>query len=143
MPSTSAVLVDTGPLVALFDRDDAHHTRCVEALKRIRQPLLTVWPVLTEASHLLGFSRQAQDDLLEFVERGGVHFAEIGFADVARIRALMRKYSDRPMDLADAALVRVGEREGLSTVFTLDHADFWTYRLARGKPFTLIPESLA
>jgi predicted nucleic acid-binding protein len=55
----------------------------------------------------------------------------------------MRKYRDRPMDLADAALVRVAERDRLRTVFTLDHEDFRIYRPAPGKTFTLIPNSLA
>ena len=142
MPNGAAILVDTGPLVALFDRDDAHHDRCVRALKEIRRPLLSVWPVLTEATYLLSFSFQAQDDLWEFVERGGVRIAELGAVDVSRVRALMRKYRDRPMDLADAALVRVAEREQLRTVFTLDHGDFRIYRLPHGKPFTLIPATL-
>jgi hypothetical protein len=142
MPSRTAVLVDTGPLVALFDRDDAHHARCVEALKRIRRPLVTVWPVLTEATYLLSFSFQAQNDLWEFVERGGLAIADLRAADVPRIRGLMEKYQDRPMDLADAALVRTAERERLRTIFTLDHGDFRIYRPAHGKPFTLIPETL-
>jgi hypothetical protein len=143
MPDPAAVLVDTGPLVALFDRDDAHHARCVQALKEIRRPLVTVWPVLTEATYLLSFSFQAQDDLWEFVEREGLGIADLSAADISRIRALMRKYRDRPMDLADAALVRIAERDHLRTVFTLDHGDFRTYRLPHGKPFTLIPETLA
>jgi predicted nucleic acid-binding protein len=142
MPDPAAVLVDTSPLVALFDRDDAHHARCVQALKEIRRPLVTVWPVLTEATYLLSFSFQAQDDLWEFVERGGLGIADLTAADVSRIRALMRKYRDRPMDLADAALVRIAERQHLRTVFTLDHGDFRTYRLPHGKPFTLIPDTL-
>lgn len=143
MPNGVAVLVDTGPLVALFDRDDAHHARCVGSLKGIRQPLVTVWPVLTEATYLLSFSFQAQDDLWEFVERGGLRITQLTDADVPQIRALMRKYRDHPMDLADAALVRVAERDRLRTIFTLDHGDFRTYRPAHGKPFTLIPDSLA
>jgi len=142
MPDPAAILVDTGPLVALFDRDDAHHARCVQALKEIRRPLLTVWPVLTEATYLLSFSLQAQDDLWEFVERAGLRIADLTAGDVPRIRALMRKYHDRSMDLADAALVRIAERDHLRTVFTLDHGDFRTYRLPHGRPFTLIPASL-
>lgn len=142
MPNEAAVLVDTGPLVALFDRDNEHHGRCVEALKRIRRPLLTVWPVLTEATYLLSFSFRAQDDLWEFVERGGLRIADITAADVPQIRALMRKYRDRPMDLADAALVRVGGREHLRTIFTLDHAHFRTYRLPHGRVFNLAPDTL-
>jgi predicted nucleic acid-binding protein len=142
MRDGTVVLVDTGPLVALFDRDDAHHARCVQALKSIRRPLVTVWPVLTEATYLLSFSFQAQDDLWEFVERGGLRLAELSARDVPRIRALMQKYRDHPMDLADAVLVRVAEREHLRTIFTLDHADFHTYRPAPGKSFTLIPDRL-
>lgn len=142
MPSDAPILVDTGPLVALFDKDDAHHTRCVEALKGIRRSLVTVWPVLTEATYLLSFSFLAQDSLWEFVERGGLQVVEVTTADIPRVRALMRKYHDRPMDLADATLVCIAEREGLRTIFTLDHADFSTYRLPHGKTFTLIPDSL-
>ncbi len=142
MPNDAAVLVDTGPLVALFDRDDAYHTPCVEALKKIRRPLVTVWPVLTEATYLLSFSFLAQDDLWEFIEREGLRVVEVTAADIPRLRALMRKYHDHPMDLADAALVRVAERDGLRTIFTLDRADFSTYRLPHGKTFTLIPETL-
>ena len=141
MPNAHAVLADAGPLVALFDRDDSHHARCVEAFKTIRGPLMTVWPVLAEAMYLLGFSLQAQENLWELVERGGMRIADLTVADVPRLRALMRKYHDRPMDLADAALVRLAERERLRTIFTLDHADFRIYR-AHGKPFTLIPETL-
>ena len=143
MPNGAAVLVDTGPLVAIFDRGDAHHTRCVEILRGIRTPLITVWPVLTEAMYLLSFSWQSQDDLWESVERGGLRITDFTAADVTRIRSLMRKYRDRPMDLADAALVRVAERDRLRTVFTLDHEDFRIYRPAPGKTFSLIPDSLA
>jgi predicted nucleic acid-binding protein len=143
MPSGTAVLVDTGPLVALFDRDDHHHTRCVEVLKHIRQPLVTVWPVLTEAMFLLAFSLEAQETLWEFVERGGLRIGELTSADLPGIRSLMRKYRNRPMDLADAALVHLAERERLRTVFTLDHGDFKVYRTTRRIPFTLLPETLA
>ncbi|MBI2202287.1 MAG: PIN domain-containing protein [Candidatus Rokubacteria bacterium] len=141
MPSGSPVLVDTGPLVAIIDRGDGQHTRCVEALAEIRAPLITVWPVVTEAFHLLSFSFEAQEALWEFIERG-VSVVELNASDAERMRWLMRKYRDRPMDVADAALVRVAERDGLSTVFTLDHADFRTYRPARGKAFAVIPARL-
>ena len=60
-------------------------------------------------------------------------------ADVPRMRALMKKYRDLPMDLADAALVRVAEREGLSTVITIDRSDFASYRLHGTKRFRILP----
>ena len=143
MPNSTGALADTGPLGALFDRDDRHHARCVAALRAVREPLITVWPVLTEAMYLLGFSHRAQEDLWEFMERGGLRTADLTAGDVPRIRALMRKYRDRPMDLADAALVCLAERDRPRTVFTLDHADFRIYRPAPGKSFSLIPATLA
>ena len=71
------ILVDTGPIVALFDRDDNYHAICVEHLKTIKHPLLTTWPVLTEAFYLLSFSRVVQDDLWLFIERGGIIISSI------------------------------------------------------------------
>lgn len=132
------VLVDAGPLVAILDADDAFHETCVETLRQIREPMITVWPALTEATHLVG-SHEARDRLLEIVEQGALRIASLDGRDVPRLRALMRKYRERPMDLADAALVRVGERDGFQTVFTIDRADFAVYRLHGSKRFQLLP----
>lgn len=132
------VLVDTGPLVAVIDADDAFHDRCVQALKEIRQPLFTVWPVITEAMHLVG-SLIAQEKLWDVLEEGGLHLLPLETADMSRMRELMKKYADLPMDLADAALVRVAERDALHTVLTIDRSDFSVYRLQDGKKFRLLP----
>jgi len=132
------VLVDAGPLVAILDADDTFHEACVTTLRQIREPMITVWPALTEAIHLIG-SNEARDRLLEIVEQGGLRIASLDARDVSRIRALMQKYRDRPMDLADAALVRVGERDGFQTVFTIDRTDFAVYRLHGNKRFQLLP----
>ena len=132
------VLVDTGPLVSLIDADDAFHDRCVLALKTIREPLFTVWPVVTEAMHLVG-SPTAQERLWEVLEAEGLRVLALDAADMPRMRALMKKYGDLPMDLTDAALVRVAEREGLHTVFTIDRADFSVYRLEGGRKLRLVP----
>ena len=131
-------MTDTGPLVAILDRDDPHHERCATALQQVRSPLITVWPVITEAMYLLAFSRPAQDSLLEMIQRGVVLVVPLSDQDVPRIRALMEKYKDVPMDFADAALVRIAEQKGALDVFTLDK-DFVVYRAARGRHFTLIP----
>lgn len=133
------VLVDTGPLVAILDRDDQEHVRCREALVGLRPPLLTTWPVLTEAVWLLGFARRGPDGLLEMVERGALALVSLSGEDVPRIRVLMRKYRDLPMDLADASLVRAAERENVFYMFTLDRRDFSVYRAAAGQGFRLIP----
>lgn len=135
----SAILVDAGPLVALLHRDDQDHTRCVDTLKKIQAPLATTWPPFTEAMYLLGFSRTAQDALLEMVERGALQFLPVGTEDVPRLCTLMRKYRDLPMDLADATLVRVAEREGIRRVFTLDRRDFAIYRPGRVSRFIILP----
>jgi predicted nucleic acid-binding protein len=122
------VLIDAGPLVALIDRGDQQHARCVEALRDIHDPLITVWPALTEAMYLLGPSWQAQAALWEMVTSETVELRTIDQEDLSRMAELMRKYHDLPMDLADAALVRVAERDRIRHVFTLDQRDFGVYR---------------
>jgi predicted nucleic acid-binding protein len=133
------VLVDAGPLVALLDRSDQHHRACVEASRGIRGPLLSVWPAVTEAMYLLGVSAEAQDALWDMVETGTVVLASLDRTDVPRMRELMRKYRDRPMDLADAALVHVAEREKIRTIFTVDRRDFEVYRPSRSWRFSILP----
>jgi hypothetical protein len=136
MPS---VLVDAGPLVALIDRGDSHHRRCVDALDTLRDPLSTVWPAVAEAMYLLRVSADAQTALWDMINVVGVRFADLGLDDCPRMRELMWKYRDLPMDLADAALVRVAEREGLRRVFTIDRQDFEIYRPHRFGRFEIIP----
>ncbi|MDO8476524.1 MAG: PIN domain-containing protein [Candidatus Rokubacteria bacterium] len=132
-------LLDAGPLVALVHASDQEHDRCRTALGSIRRPLCTVWPVITEALYLLDFSWEAQDAVWDMLEEGGVTLIALDAADVPRMRALMRKYRDLPMDVADAALVTVAEREGITRVFTLDRRDFEVYRPAKIGRFSLVP----
>lgn len=133
------ILVDAGPLVALVDADDQHHAKCVAALKGLHEPLATVWPPLTEAMYLLADLPKAQEALWEMLERGAIQLLRLDSGDAPRIRELMRKYANRPMDLADASLLRVAEREGLRKIFTIDRKDFAVYRLhGRIRP-VLIP----
>jgi len=132
------ILVDAGPMVALINADDVHHDACRAALKTIREPLGTVWPAVTEAMYLLGFSILAQEALWELVA-GEFTLLPLGPEDFPRMRELMSKYRDLPMDLADAALVRVAEREKVRVVFTLDRKDFSVYRPHRLGRFTLLP----
>ena len=133
------ILVDAGPLVAFVDAGDQHHARCVAALKAVREPLATVWPPLTEAMYLLADLPVAQEALWEMLQRGAVSLLPLDSADVPGIREFMRKYANRPIDLADAALLRVAEREGIRTVFTVDRRDFAVYRLHGRIRLTLIP----
>ena len=133
------ILVETGPLVALIHEDDDLHPRCKEVLLSLRDSLATVWPVLTEAMYLLNFSLEAQSALWEMVEAGAVEILPLGNNDIPRMKELMRKYRDLPMDLADAALVRVAERERLRRIFTLDRRDFQVYRPSRLGRFAILP----
>ena len=133
------ILVDAGPLVALADRTDAHHKPCLKALEGLRDPLGTVWSALTEAVYLVQRWPAAQMELLNLVESGALRILPFGRDDMPRVKALMTKYRDLPMDLADAALVRVAEREGIRTIFTIDRRDFSLYRpLGLGR-FKIIP----
>jgi hypothetical protein len=135
------ILVDAGPLVAIADADDQHHRRCVAALRAVDRPLGTVWPAVTEALYRLLDVPSGPDTVLQMLQRRAVRLIALDEDDVPRIREVMAKYRDRPMDLADAALVRVAEREGLDTVFTVDRRDFQVYRIGRTKAFRIIPES--
>ena len=137
------ILVDAGPLVAQIHADDRHHERCTKVLRALREPLATVWPAYTEAMYLLGFSWRAQDALWELVERDVIGLIELETRDHRRVRELMKKYRDLPMDLADAALVAVAEREHIARVFTLDRRDFEVYRPTRVGRFQIIPRSVS
>jgi len=123
------ILKDARPLVALVDADDQFHKKCVAALKVVREPLGTVWPSVTEAMYLLGELPKAQEALWEMLARGVLQLLPLDLTDVPRMRELMSKYADRPMDLTDAVLVRVAEREGIRKIFTVDRKDFDVYRL--------------
>ena len=133
------ILVDAGPLVALVSRSDEWHGQCPAASKSFREQVLTVWPAVMEAVFLVRRSIVAQSEVLQIIESGEVRFAELDRSDVPRIRELIAKYRDLPMDLADAALVRVAERERIQTIFTLDRRDFEIYRPARIGRFHVVP----
>ncbi len=136
------IIIDTGPIIAIFDKDDQYHQRCIEILKGIKEPLITTWPVITEAFYLLNFPLSVQDALWQFIQRGGIRIEQLEENIYFRIRELMKKYYDLPMYLADATLVVLGEEKKLSTVFTLDYKDFCIYRPNHKRRFTLIPPRL-
>ena len=127
------ILVDTGPLVALFDPRDDAHDRCREALQGIHEPLVSTVPVLTEAFHLLDPASRGSLALQEFIARGGLSIWFLDDLALARAFELMRRYADNPMDLADASLVAAAEALRVTTVFTVDLRDFATYRARVGR----------
>ena len=132
-------LVDAGPLIAFVHAGEPGHAACVKVLRGESGPLLTIWPALTEALHFLEDRPVGQDALLEMVEAGVLVVAPIGQDDMPRIRALMKKYADQPMDLADAGLVRIAERDRITRILTLDRRDFSIYRIGRLGRFEIVP----
>jgi predicted nucleic acid-binding protein len=126
------IVTDTGPLVALFDPKDTEHRRARSILEGIREPLITTVAVLTEAFHILTPASQGSDRLRDFVLEGGLTVRFFTPSSLERAFELMEKYSDHPMDLADASLVATAEELGTRKVFTLDRSDFTTYRVKRG-----------
>jgi len=133
------VLIDAGPLVALLDQADPEHEACVATLKTLRDPLITVWPAFAEAMYLLGRSWRGQKALWSRLETDALALAPLDETDAPRMRELIEKYRDLPMDLADAALVRVAERESLVEIFTLDRKHFSIYRPGRRRRFSVVP----
>ena len=132
------VLVDAGALVAFLDEDDAEHERCVDVFKGIRDPLATVWPALTEAMHLLADTPRASEALCDIVFDGAVKLLPLASSEMARVKQLMQKYRDLPMDFADAVLVHAAERDRLTRIVTFDR-HFGVYRLPRRRMFTVLP----
>ena len=126
------ILVDTGPLVALFDPKDGHHSRCRKTLEAIREPMATTVSVLTEAFHMLRPNSTGSDRLREFIEKGGLSVWFFDRTALTRAFELMEGYADQSMDLADASLVVAAESLGTRKVFTIDRRDFEIYRVKRG-----------
>ena len=134
-----SALADTGALLACLDRSDPWHERCRDAFRHLRLPLSTSTAVLTELFHLLGDNPREVELAWAFIRSGAVTVLSISDRDLPDIEALMSKYHDRPMDFADATLVHLAQRESLSTVFTIDHDDFETYRVGGRKKLRILP----
>lgn len=135
------MLTDAGPLFALFDKGQKEtHEMCVKAYRQISAPLITTWPCFTEAMYLLfdarGWSGQA--NLWKLWDRKLLLLHEASFAEHRRMKILMEKYRDTPMDLADASLVAAAEHLKLNRVFTID-SDFYVYRINDRDAFEVVP----
>lgn len=133
----SKILVDSGPLIALFNGNDQYHAASVAFVKANRSELVTTIASITETLHLLSFNRNAQIDFLEWVYAGAVTIESIETADLQRIIELTKKYADLPMDFADACLVLLGEKFNIDTIATIDR-DFDVYRIEGKRPFTTL-----
>ena len=132
-----STLIDAGPIIALFDSADKYHNRIVDLIKKELLHLVSTWPVLTEASHMLDFDNRAQIALLQWIYRGGLELVQIDSSGIQRIIDLTEKYNDVPMDLADATLVVAAENLGIREIISID-TDFYIYRTVEKEMITNI-----
>jgi predicted nucleic acid-binding protein len=130
-------IVDTGPLVAFFDRAEQHHRWAAAHIEELEAPLLVCEPVLAEAMYLLARYSRAHDALFELLQNGALRIAFRIEEHVTALRQLIRKYRDTPMSLADACIVRMAEIYERHAVLTLD-SDFSVYRKHGRVPLTLV-----
>ena len=128
-------LIDTGAILALLDRADRWHNICQDEFAQLRLPLTTF--LRSSRKYFTWPARIAGEweAVWTFVRSGAVRLAEIQDSELPHIHALMSRYWDRPMDFADGTLVHLAKRESLSTIFTVDYADFETYRIEGRRAF--------
>ena len=135
-----SMLFDTGVFVALLDKSEKNHERCVAFLKEFKGKLFTTEPVLTETLYLLGPSIKAQRVCIDFPLKGGATLIPQSKESLSRASALMEKYEDIPMDFADATLVSLAEEIDVVEILTLDRRGFSTYRIRGKRAFKIWPE---
>jgi predicted nucleic acid-binding protein len=131
------ILIDSGPMIALFDQSDRYHGASVEFIRNCNAELVTTLASLTETLHLLDFNRQVQMDFLTWVNAGALTIESVDIHGLSRVQALMQKYLDLPMDFADACLVYLAEKLNIQTIATIDR-DFDVYRIKGKHPFTTL-----
>jgi predicted nucleic acid-binding protein len=131
--------LDTGPLVALLLAGDAYHRTCAEIWKTLELPLVTCWPVLTEAAWLLRSRLDVVEHLMDTTASGLFRILPLTEADGPGIGAILKRYRALRPQLADAALVHLARRERIGTIFTFDQRDFRVYRGAGNRAFRLLP----
>ncbi|MEA3506034.1 MAG: PIN domain-containing protein [Elusimicrobiota bacterium] len=125
------VLINTGPIVALFDKSDKYHKKVKTFLKEFSGKLITSIAVITEVTHILDFNIKTQLNFLEWIRRGAIGIHEINELQLDRIIKLMKKYSDQPMDFSDATLIIIAEEINTKNIISIDN-DFDIYRI-KGK----------
>jgi hypothetical protein len=135
------VLVDSGPLIALFNQSERRHAYFdsrVQSLANEGAEFLTTWPCVTEATHMLKVLDN-RIDMLHWIAAGGVSAREFPSIELMAMADWMRRYSDRrEMDFADASLMWLAISSGTREILTVDRADFEHYRLPSGKTFSIL-----
>ena len=126
------ILVDAGPLIALFDKDDKYHNSVIKFLKQFNGQLITTWPVITDVTHLLSFNVNVQINFLEWLKREAVTIINLENIHLERIIQLSMKYSDVPMDFADSSLIVIAELTNITDIITID-SDYYIYKTKNRK----------
>ena len=134
------LLLDTGGLIALLDRSERHHAACRAAYEDWDGPVVSTEAVVTEATHLVSRIPSGREACLGFFLAGGARLVPQSTSGLERCQRLISKYSDRPMDYADATLVVLAEDLRSDAILTLDH-DFEIYRLFGRQPFRRLPSA--
>ena len=135
---TKVVILDTGPWVALIDRRESRHGDCIEWLRQFRGEIYSSEAVLTEVLYLLNFSQKAQSAAIDFVLDGAITMVPSSLGSLKKVKSLIIKYRDVPMDYADATLVSLAEDLSIHEIVTFD-SHFDIYRLPTKKCFVLLP----
>ncbi|WP_078127640.1 type II toxin-antitoxin system VapC family toxin [Leptospira alexanderi] len=128
----NVALIDSGPIVALFNSKDKFHKSTYKFIKSYKGSLVSTWLVVTEVVYLLSFSIEAQSDFLEWMERGSIRILDLTLEGIRYIKNRMKKYSNLPMDLADASLMCIAEKEEINRIISID-SDFSIYKTLKGK----------
>ena len=132
-------ILDTGPWVALIDKSESKHDICVRWLKNFSGKLYSTESVLTEVLYLLNFSVKAQIAAIDFVLKSVVEIIPSSVDSMKKVRILMKKYSDLPMDYADATIVCLAMDTGIYNIITLDQKDFNIYKFKKKQSFVIMP----
>ncbi len=120
-------IIDSGPLIALFDKNDKYHQVVVDFFRDFQGEFITTWAVITEVTHILDFNLKVQIDFLKWVELGALTLYNIEQCELQEIIKMMSKYTNVPMDLADSSLMYIAQKEKITDIVSID-SDFDIYR---------------
>ncbi len=131
----TSALIDAGPIIALFDKDDQYHQKVMGFMEGFEGRLISTWPVLTEVSYMLDFNKQTQLDFIDWVGEGGIELYNLEQWQLIKVREIVEKYCDLPADFADASLLVAAQAKNLDEIISLD-SDFNIYRLSNRDSLT-------
>jgi uncharacterized protein len=138
----SNVLLDTGPLVAILHKNDGNHSVCVETLEMIRPPLLTCWPVLTEAAWLLRHSQKGLSRLFRGVEDRLFKILPLEESSLLEMAGQLKRFATLRPQIADLAIVHLTDQHSFTTIFTLDRRDLVVMFARVRRQLRLLPETI-